>query len=814
MSDSLPSSARVVIIGGGIIGCSVAYHLAKLGWRDIVLLERKRLSCGTTWHAAGLVRAMLYTVNLTKLAQYTAELYLNLEAETGQATGYKRTGSISIATNPERWEEILRGASMAAAFGVEVEVLTPSEASQRWPLLNTGDVVGALWYPRDGQTNPSDTCAALARGARMRDVRIFEDTPVTGIRVEGRRAAAVETARGEVAAEVVVNCAGLWGREVARLAGVNVPLHAAEHFYVVTEPMADVPSDLPSLRDMDAGAYYKEDAGKLLVGGFELTAKPWGMNGVPADFCFDQLPEDWDHFAPILEGALHRVPALREVGIRTFFNGPESFTPDQRYNLGRAPELDNFFVACGFNSIGIQSAGGAGKALAEWIVGGEPPFDLWDVDVRRVMPHQGDKSYLLGRVSEALGLMYAMHWPYRQYETARGVRTSPLHERLAGLGACFGEVAGWERPNWYAPAGTEPTYAYSFGRQNWFAHCAAECRAVREACGLFDLSSFAKFLVRGGGAEAALQRICANDIAVAPGRAVYTQWLNDKGGIEADLTVTRIAEQSFLVVTSAATSVRDWAWLARHTAGDDVTVEDWTSAYAVIGLMGPKSRTLLSRLTEADLGNAAFPFAHSREIEAGGAPVRATRLSYAGALGWELYVPSEFARGLLDAILTQGEEVGLRPCGMHALDCLRVEKAYRHWGHDITSEDTPIEAGLSFACAFDKQPSFIGREALVRQRETGVPKRLVQFALQDPEPLLYHNEPIRCDGAMVGYITSGAYGHTLGRAVGLGYVNHAEGVDADFIASGSFEIEIAWRRHPATASLTPLYDPKNTEMRA
>ncbi len=455
MSESFPTSARVVIIGGGIIGCSVAYHLAQLGWRDIVLLERKQLSCGTTWHAAGMVRAMLYTVNLTKLARYTADLYLNLEAETGQATGYKRVGSVSIATNDERWQEILRGASMAAAFGVEVEVLTPAEAGQRWSLLNTSDVVGALWYPQDGQTNPSDTCTALARGARMQEVQIFEETPVTGIRVEGRRATAVRTARGEVAAEVVVNCAGLWGREVGRMADVNVPLHAAEHFYVVTEPMADVHSDLPGMRDMDAGGYYKEDAGKLLVGGFELKAKPWGMNGVPADFCFDHLPEDWDHFAPILEGAIHRVPALENVGIRTFFNGPESFTPDQRYHLGRAPELDNFFVAAGFNSIGIQSAGGAGKALAEWIADGEPPFDLWEVDIRRAIPRQGDKSYLFSRVSEALGLMYAMHWPLPPIrDRARGPHLAParaagrarrLLRRGGGLGAAQLARAGRHR---------------------------------------------------------------------------------------------------------------------------------------------------------------------------------------------------------------------------------------------------------------------------------------------------------------------------------------------------------------------------------
>ena len=814
MNTSLPKSARVVIVGGGIIGCSVAYHLAKHGWKDIVLLERKRLSCGTTWHAAGLVRSMLYTINLTKLAQYTADLYFNLETETGQATGYKRNGSISIANNSERWEEILRGASMASAYGIQVEVMVPEDIKKKWPLLYIDDLVGGLWYPEDGQTNPSDTCAALARGARINGVQIMEDTLVTGIRVEGRRAVAVETPHGEISAEVVVNSAGLWGREVGKMAGGNVPLHAAEHFYVVTEPIPNLSSDLPSLRDMDGGAYYKEDAGKLLIGGFELDAKPWGMNGIPDDFCFDQLPDDWEHFSPILEGAMHRVPTLHEIGIRTFFNGPESFTPDQRYNLGLAPELDNFFVAAGFNSIGIQSAGGAGKALAEWIVEGEPPFDLWDVDVRRVMPHQGNKFYLYSRVSEALGLMYAMHWPHRQYETARGLRTSPLHEQLEDLGACFGEVAGWERPNWYSTDDNLPRYEYSFQRQNWFSNCETECKAVREACGFFDLSSFSKFMVIGPDAVDMLQHICTNDIDVSPGVAVYTQWLNEKGGIEADLTVTRLSMDRFMIISSAATSVRDWAWLSRHSANTDVVINDCTSAYAVIGLMGPKSRELLSLLTDTPLDNATFPFRCSKEIEIFGSKVRATRLSYVGELGWELYIPTEFSRGVLSRILDCRNTVPLVPAGMHALDCLRMEKAYRHWGHDITPDDTPLEAGLDFACSFDKPQQFIGRESLLRQRDnTVLSKRLVQFALDDPKPLLYHDEPIYRNGEMVGYITSGAYGHILGSAVGLGYVTHGHGVSDDFILSGSYEIEVAWKRYTARASLTSMYDPKNRNMR-
>jgi len=813
MSHSLPSHARAVIIGGGIVGCSVAYHLTKLGWTDVVLLERKKLTSGTTWHAAGLVRAALHTANLTKLAQYTVKLYRDLEAETGQATGFKQNGSISIATNPERWEEFRRGASVVRAFGVEAEPITAKEAKDKWPLLNVDDVIGAIWYPKDGQTNPADTTMALAKGARMGGAKIFEDTKVTGVVVRNGRACGVKTERGDISAEVVVNCGGMWAREIGSWAGVNVPLHACEHFYVVTEPM-DVPATLPVMRNMDSCAYYKEDAGKLLIGAFEPTAKPWGMNGIPEDFCFDELPEDFDHFQPILEGAMHRVPALEKVGIRKFFNGPESFTPDQRYLLGEAPEVKGFYVAAGFNSIGIQSGGGAGMALAEWIVGGHPPFDLWDVDIRRMMPHQGKKAYLVDRVSEALGLLYAMHWPYRQFETARGVRLTPLYDRLKARGACFGEVAGWERANWFAPAGGEPKYAYSYGRQNWFEYAAAECKATRERVGLFDQSTFAKFRVDGPDAEAVLQRISANDVGGEPDRAVYTQWLNERGGIEADLTVTRLAEDSYMVVTAAASSVHDLHWLRTNTPADArVTIQDVTSAFAVLGLMGPNARAVLSSVTDADVGNQAFPFGASKEITIGYATVRATRISYMGELGWELYVPAEFAGHVFDRLVAAGEAHGLALCGMHAMDSLRIEKAYRHWGHDIGEEDTPLEAGLGFACAFGKTPHFIGRDALLRQKEKGLTRRLVQFALEDPEPLLYHYEPIFRDGRLVGHVTSAAYGHTLGRAIALGYVTNPDGVTAEFVNSGSYEIEIGLERYAAKASLRPMYDPSSARMR-
>ncbi|MCH8884666.1 MAG: GcvT family protein, partial [SAR324 cluster bacterium] len=625
----------------------------------------------------------------------------------------------------------------------------------------------------------------------------------------------VATGHGDIRAEFVVNCAGMWAREVGRMCGVNVPVQACEHFYVVTETIEGLSPHLPVLRDTDGCAYYKEDAGKLLLGAFEPHAKPWGMEGIPQDFCFDRLPEDIEHFLPILQQATRRVPVLEDTGIHTWFNGPESFTPDVRYLLGEAPEVRNFHVAAGFNSIGIQSAGGAGKVLAEWIVAGHPPVDLWDVDIQRVFPFQGDSRYLVERASEALGLLYAMHWPYRQYETARGIHTSPLHERLESRGACFGEVAGWERANWFAPAGVAPRYEYSYKRQNWFPYAAEEHRAVREAVALFDQTSFAKFRVQGADAEAVLQRICANDVDVAPGRIVYTQWLNPRGGIEADLTVTRLAEDTYQVVTSAVSALRNLTWLHRQIPDTArVAVTDETFATAVIGLMGPHSRLLLGSLVEANLSNEAFPFGWAREITLAGVPVRAQRITYVGELGWELYIPADSAVRVFDALAAAGPAHGLRLAGMHTLDSCRIEKAYRHWGHDITDEDTPLEAGLGFACAFDKAVPFIGRDALLRQKEQRLTRRLVQFALEDPAPLLYHNEPIYRDGEIVGHITSGNYGHTLGRAIGLGYVNHPGGITAEFIRSGSYEIEVACERIPARASLRPLYDPENKRIRS
>ena len=806
---SLPSHARVVIIGGGIVGCSVAYHLAKRGCSDVLLLERRRLTCGTTWHAAGLVGQLRATQNLTRLAQYTTQLYEGLERETGQATGFKQVGSIAVAASEARFEELKRGAAMARCFGLEVRILSPGEAGERWPLLATEGLFGAVFLPKDGQTNPIDTTQALARGARNAGVQIVEDVAVTAIRSARGRVAGVVTAQGDVRADAVVNCAGMWAREVGAWADVTVPLHAAEHFYIVTQPIPGLPSSLPVLRDADACSYFKEDTGKLLVGWFEPQAKPWGERGIPENFAFDQLPADLGHIEPMFARAMQRVPALESAGVQVFFNGPESFTPDDRYLLGEAPELRGMYVAAGFNSIGIQSAGGAGKVLADWIVDGHPPFDLWDVDIRRCAAFQRNKRYLRDRTVETLGLLYAMHWPFRQAESARGVRKSALHDRLAAAGACFGEVAGYERANWFAAAGSAPRYEYSYGRQNWFAASAAEHQAVRERVGLFDQSSFAKFVLKGRDAAAVLGRICANDVDVPVGRVVYTQWLNERGGIEADLTVTREAEDAYLIVTSCATQTRDFNWLCRSIpAGAHAVALDVSSAYAVLGLMGPRSRDLLATLTDADLSTPALPFATSRIIDLGYARVRASRITYVGELGYELYIPTEFAQSVYDAIVGAGGPFGLRLAGYHAMNSLRMEKAYRHWGHDICDEDTPLEAGLSFAIAWDKPGGFVGCEALERQREAGVRRRLVAIALERTDRLLYHNEPIWRDGALVGRISSGMFGHTVGTSLGLGYLsNGGAPVSSEWVAAGEYEVEVAAERVPARASLKPFYDP-------
>jgi glycine cleavage system aminomethyltransferase T/glycine/D-amino acid oxidase-like deaminating enzyme len=816
VSGSVPAQADIVIIGGGIVGASVAYHLARRGVTDVVLLERRQLTCGTTWHAAGLVGQLRATLNLTRLAKYTTELYRGLEAETGQATGFRQTGSLAVAATAARFEELKRGASMARSFGLEVDIVTPGAARELWPLLETRDLVGAIYLPKDGRTNPIDTTQALARGAKSRGVRIIENCCVTGIDVADGRVTGVRSSGGAIRAPVIVNCGGMWARDIGGWVDASVPLHAAEHFYIVTEPLPGLSPGMPVLRDADGCSYYKEDTGKLLVGWFEPQAKPWGMAGIPESFCFETLPEDLVHIEPLFAAAMRRVPALATAGVQVFFNGPESFTPDDRYLLGETPEIGGLYVAAGFNSIGIQSAGGAGKVLADWIVDGHAPMDLWDVDIRRVAAFQRNKKYLRERTVESLGLLYAMHWPFRQADTARGVRRSALHDRLSARGACFGEVAGFERANWFAPQGVAPRYEYSYGRQNWFEYSAAEHRGVRERVGLFDQSSFAKFIVEGRDAERVLNRICAADVAVAPGRIVYTQWLNERGGIEADLTVTRESAQRFLIVSACATQTRDLAWLRRQIPQDAQAVAvDVSAGYAVLGLMGPHSRQLLARLSGADLSNEAFPFATSQVIDLGYARVRASRITYVGELGWELYMPTDYVQSVYDEIVSAGTDFGLVHAGYHAMNSLRMEKGYRHWGHDVGEEDSPLQAGLAFAVSWDKPGGFIGREALAAQRAQGVRRRLVNFRLEAEAPLLYHNEPIWRDGKIAGRLTSGMFGHTLGRPLGMGYVHdEAEAITPEWIAAGRYELEVATERVPAVASLQPFYDPQGVRVRS
>lgn len=814
-AKKLPGQARVVIIGGGVIGCSIAYHLTKLGWQDVALLERKQLTSGTTWHAAGLLTTLRDTETQTRLAKYTQDLYRRLEAETGQATGLIQCGSIQLAKTADKAIEMRRGCAIARCFGVESHEIGVEEVKTLWPLADVSDLNAAFHFPNDGRVNPADVTQALAKGARMGGVQIFEHTKVTGIRSQSGRVTGVETDQGTITAEYVVNCAGMWARQVGQLAGVNVPLQAAEHYYLISEPIAGVHQMLPILRDPGNAAYIREEAGKIMLGFFEPVARPWGMQGIPENFCFDELQPDWERMEPYIERGMKRVPALMDAGIQLFFCGPESFTPDHNYLMGEAPNLQNFFVAAGFNSLGILSGGGAGLVMSHWLVDGHPPMDVWDANIRRAHAWQNNDRYLGDRIVESLGLGYQDHWPFRQWSTARGVKKSILHDRLAAAGACFGESAGWERPNWYAQPGERAVYEYGWGRQNWFHANAREHRAVRETVGVFEQSSFSKLLVQGRDALNVLNRLATANIDVAVGRALYTQFLNARGGIEADLTITRLADQQFLVVTAAFTQTHVESWIRNHTPADSFClVTDITDGYAMLNLQGPNSRALLASLTSADLSNEGFPFGTLKDIQIGYQTLKALRITYAGELGWELYIPTAFALPVYDALVAAGKDFGLAHCGYHTLNSVRIEKAYREWAHDITPTDTPFEAGLAFTCDWDKPGGFIGRDALLAQRERGpLKRRLVQFLLQDPEPLLYHAEPIYRDGLLNGYTSSAMYGHTLGGAVALGYLNHDAGVDADFVNSGRYEIEIGNRRYPAKASLTPLYDSKNLRSR-
>ena len=807
---SLPTEAEIIIIGGGIVGCSVAYHLAKKGIQDVILLERKQLTCGTTWHAAGLVSMLWPTPTLTNLAKYCHELYASLESETGQATGYKRIGSVSLARNSERLEELQRNSSMAKVFGVESKMISNRELEALYPGINTEGVISSLYIEKDGQTNPIDTTMALAKGARGLGVQIIENTKVENILMDGNKAVGVQCATGKIKAKKVILTGGLWSREIARKVGVDLPLFACEHYYVVTEAIPTL-TPRPVMRDFDKGIYFKEDAGKMLIGWFEKNAIGCPMSRISEDFSFDEFPVDMEHIEPYLMAAMETFPEVGEAGIRTFFNGPESFTNDNLHLLGPTPEVENFYVACGMNSKGIAAAGGLGKIFADWIVDGYPSGEITETDVRRNNSIQTTQTYVESRIPEALGHTYSMHWPFYQYKSARNLWQSPLHETLSEEGACFGEVGGYERANWFAKDGSKAAYKYSYKRQNWFDFYAEEHLAVRESVGIYDISSFGKFHVYGKDAMRTLQYISCANIDVEPGKVVYTQWLNERGGIEADLTIARINAENFHVITSISSLKRDWSHLNKNLNGN-TNISDITMDYACLSIQGPESRELLKRIIDTDLGNDHFLFGTGKYAKISNIEIWIQKLSYVGELGWELFIPSINAKEIYKAIKDEGQKYQIRDVGLHALNSLRLEKGYRHWGHDIAAEDNLFEAGLSFV-AKPNASNFIGKDAFLKEQANGNPnRRLVQFKLDDPLPLLYHNEPIIMNGKVNGYLTSGMYGHSLGSAIGMGYIK-SPNISEKKLSKSKFEIEIATKRYSAKASLRGLYDPDGEKMK-
>ncbi|MFO1101291.1 MAG: FAD-dependent oxidoreductase [Methylocystis sp.] len=815
MTD-LPHSAQIIVIGGGIVGCSVAYHLAKRGV-ETLLIERHQLTSGSTWHAAGLIGQLRTNANITKLLGYSVELYNRLEQETGYATGWRRNGGLRLACNADRWIEVKRQATSARSFGLDMQLLSAREAQELWPLMNIDDVIGAAFLPTDGQANPSDITQALAKGARLAGAKLVEGVAVTEFLIENDCVRGVVTDRGVIACEKLVLCAGLWTQPLAARAGVAVPLSAVHHQYIVTEKIDGVTSDLPTLRDPDRLTYYKEEVGGLVMGGYEPNPVPWSSGVVPEDFAFRLLEDDWDHFEPIMNLALGRVPALAEAGIKQMINGLESFTPDGNWMIGEAPEVRNFFVGAGFNAFGIASAGGAGMALAEWAADGEQPFDLWPVDIRRFGAPHRDPNWVRVRTLEAYARHYSIAWPFEEFTSGRPLRRSPLYERLKAKGACFGEKMGFERPNWFADlaAGKAPRDRYSFGRPGWFDAVGREHRACRETAALFDQTSFAKALVVGKDAEAALSWIAANDVAKPPGAVAYTQLLNAKGGIECDLTITRLARDRYYVVTGTAFATHDFDWIRRSIPeGLDATLIDVTSANSVLALMGPRARDILRSCSDDDFSNAAFPFMSARDIRLAGAPVLAIRVTYVGELGWELHIPVDFAVCVYDALIEAGAPFGLVDAGYRAIESLRLEKGYRAWGADIGPDHSPPMAGLNFAVKMKSCAPFQGREALVRSAAAPLPRLLAGFAVDDPDITLLGRETIYRNEARVGWLSSGGYGYSIGKAIGYGYVRCADGVDPTFVLSGDYQLEIAGERRPAIVSLSPFYDPKGERIRA
>ncbi len=815
--NDLPTSAKIIIVGGGIVGCSVAYHLGKMGMTDVLLLERSKLTSGSTWHAAGLVGQLRTSANITQLLGDSVALYDRLEAETGLSTGWKRNGGLRLACNEERWTEVKRQATTAKSFGLEMHLLSPQEAQALWPLMQVGDVVGAAFLPTDGQASPSDIAMSLAKGARQGGVTIREGIKVTAIEVERGVVRAVVTTGGRVACEKVVLCAGQWSRELGRLAGVNVPLVSVQHQYLVTEKIEGITADLPTLRDPDRLTYWKEEVGGLVMGGYEPNPRAWADAGIPEGFEFKLLPNDLEHFEPIMELAVGRVPAMQTAGIKAFINGPESFTPDGNFILGEAPEVRGIYVGAGFNAFGIAAGGGAGMALAEWVARGEPPYDLWPVDIRRFGQNHRDTSWVRTRTMEAYGKHYTTAWPFEEYSSGRPLRRSPLYGRLAAQGAVFGEKLGWERPNWFADpaAGELAEDQYSFGRQNWFAAVGREHQAVRERVALIDQTSFAKFIMKGRDAEAALSWIAANDVTKPPGHLVYTQMLNSRGGIECDLTLGRLSSEEYYIVTGTGFATHDFDWISRSMpAGLDARLNDVTSAYAVLSLMGPRARDVLVTLTADDVSNAGFPFGRIRRLSLAGAPILALRVSYVGELGWELHIPVEFAASVYDALFAAGQPYGIVNAGYRAIESLRLEKGYRAWGSDIGPDHSPLVAGLAWAVKLKGGCPFQGRSALETQAAQPLPRLLAGFSA-DPSIVLLGRETVYRDGERVGWLSSGGFGYTLGRSIGYGYVRDPEnGVDRAKVLSGRYELEVATERVPAEVFLEPPYDPANFRIKA
>ncbi|MBO3761802.1 FAD-dependent oxidoreductase [Ciceribacter sp. L1K22] len=812
---TLPSHAQIVVIGGGIIGCSTAYHLAKDHKADVLLIEQGTLTSGSTWHAAGLVGQLRSSASITRVLKYSVELYKGLEAETGLATGWKMTGCLRLATNQDRWTEFKRLATTAGSFGMDMHLVSPEEVKRMWPLMNVDDLVGANWLPTDGQASPSDITQSLAKGARMHGAKIVENVRVTGFEMKDGRITAVKTSEGDVPCEKVVNCAGQWARQVGDMAGINVPLQAVKHQYIITEKIDGLSTDAPTIRDPDRRTYFKEEVGGLVMGGYEPNPQPWLTGDLPNDWAFRLFDDDFDHFEQHMMQAIERVPALENVGVKQMINGPESFTPDGNFILGVAPECKNMFVGAGFNAFGIASGGGAGWVLAQWVIDGEAPLDLWVVDIRRFAGMHRDRQWVCDRTVEAYGKHYTIGFPHEEYESGRPRLVSPLYDRLKASGAVFGSKLGWERPNWFAPTGMEPKDIYSMGRQNWFEPVGDEHRHVREAVGVFDQSSFSKYELTGPDAMKALDWICANDVSKPVGRLTYTQLLNTRGGIEADLTVARIADETFYIVTGTGFRTHDFGWIADHIPdGLDCTLTDITEQWGTLSLMGPKARDVLAAVTSADVSNTAFPFGHVREIPIAGATVRALRVTYVGELGWELHIPIAALGEVYDALRAAGRIHDIRPIGYRALESLRLEKGYRAWSSDITPNDTPFEAGLGWAVKLRKNTDFLGRRALETLAGQPLKKRLMGFTVDDPSIVLAGRETILRNGEPVGYLTSGGYGYTLGKNIGYGYVRNPDGVSDDYLSTGSYELVVAAERTPATIHFGPMFDPAMDKIKA